>query len=175
MSLRIYRRVKEWTGERRVECRAVRVYDGDGFLAAGDSGRFSVRIWGIDAPELGQEFFGESKKALHAMVCGVQLWCTAVCVDIYGRRVCVVQTSAGVDVGLAMVRMGLAWWYRSSAVRAVELRDAEKVARAGGFGLWAITGAERPWVYRRRNAKTVDHTCGLRRPANRRKNGRDGS
>ena len=175
MSLRVYRREKKWLGDRCVECRAVRVYDGDGFLAAGESGRFKVRIWGIDAPEFGQAYFGESRVALRGLVFGVKLRCVVVCVDIYGRRVCRVWNSVGVDVGLAMVRLGWAWWYRKSAIRAVELRDVEKAARARGIGLWQDTGAVRPWVYRRRNAKTVDHTCGLRRPSPGRKNGRYGS
>ena len=155
MSLRIYRREKQWQGDRVIECRSVRVYDGDGFLAAGDGGRLMVRVWGIDAPEVGQASFVESRSALSAMVSGRCLWCTVVCVDWYGRRVCRVRTAAGIDVGLAMVRSGWAWWYRSFASHDAELKGAETEARAGLSGLWASAGAERPWCFRRRSVRII--------------------
>ena len=157
MSLRIYRREKQWQGDRVIECRAVHVYDGDGFLAAGYGANFMLRLWGIDAPEWGQDSFLESRNALHALVSGRPLWSTVICVDWYGRRVCRVRTAAGIDVGLAMVRSGWAWWYRSFASHDPELKGAETEARAGLSGLWASAGAERPWSYRRRSVRIISH------------------
>lgn len=168
MSLRIYRRVKKWDGDRVVECRAVSVYDGDGFLAAGSEGKFMVRIWGIDAPEYGQELFEESRAALRAMVRGERLWCSVVCVDRYGRRVCRVRMLGGVDVGLGMVCLGWAYWYRSFACRDAELRLGEMEARARGLGIWGRACAELPWTYRRRNRESISQSRAKRWPGSRR-------
>lgn len=65
-------------------------------------------------------------------------------VDRYGRQVCVVRVD-GIDVGLAQIEAGLAWWYRKYArdqspqdrasYAAVE-QDAQETKR----GLWRDRG-----------------------------------
>jgi len=165
MSIRIYRRAGAVWVARLVWCRAVCVYDGDGFLAVSAGKRWMVRVWGIDAPEYGQSGFLESRRVLMGLVAGERLYCQVVCVDRYGRRVCRVWTAAGLDVGLEMVWLGWAWWYRRFGAGGVELRDGMVEARRRCVGLWAKNGVEPPWSFRRRNRGSITRLsivdCGL--------------
>lgn len=149
MRLRVYRREKRWPGVGWVLCRVMGIPDGDGFWGRVEGCRYSVRIWGIDAPELGQPGFLESRAALRDLVGGKGVWCESVCYDRYGRAVCRVKTPAGVDVGLSMVTQGWAWWYRRFAWRDVELKEAMEKARDRGVGLWSGFKMAPPWIFRR--------------------------
>lgn len=153
MAFRVYRRVKEWGGDRDVLCRAVCVYDGDGFLASGECGRFMLRVWGIDAPEYGQPFFEESRVLLRGLVKGGDLRCSVKAVDRYGRWVCRVVNGSGVNVSSAMVMAGMAWWYWSWARGDIELRECQQKARAAARGLWADGRAVPPWEFRKERIK----------------------
>jgi len=60
-----------------------------------------------------------------------------------------------VDIGLAQVRAGMAWWYRRYAKeQTAEDREryeaAENEARKAGVGLWSEPDAVPPWEWRRR-------------------------
>jgi len=79
------------------------VVDGDTFHVDG----VSVRILGVDAPELG-EFGGEEAKwFLVELLYDEWVVLDCVGVDRYGRRLCDVSLD-GVDVGGELVRLGLA-------------------------------------------------------------------
>lgn len=83
-------------------------------------------------------------------------------VDLYGRSVCRVHVApasaprgpATLDAGLAMITLGLAWWYRDYArEQAAQDRGqyefAEQEARAKRVGLWGDKQPVAPWEWRR--------------------------
>ena len=72
-----------------------------------------VRLSGIDAPEKAQAFGSVAREQLSRLAFGRvgHLDCRAV--DQYGRSVCMVRVD-GVDVGMRMVELGLAWHYKGS-------------------------------------------------------------
>lgn len=126
------------------------VIDGDGFELDGRT----VRIWGIDAPELTQECLDSSggsypcgqlsKRALSEIFGDSVPVCETVDRDRYGRDVsrCSVD---GEDVGRAMVQSGWAVDYtRFSGGAYLSTQDD---AQAHGRGIWAGSFSM-PWDWR---------------------------
>jgi hypothetical protein len=68
-------------------------------------------------------------------------------IDRYGRTVARVVVD-GEDLGLALVRAGLAWHYTHYS-NDVELARAESAARAAKRGIWSHAKPIPPWEYRR--------------------------
>lgn len=128
-----------------------RVIDGDGFELAGQS----VRLWGIDAPELRQECSADgrrypcgekAKAALTAFLRAAAPICETVNRDRFGRQVARCEVS-GEDLGALMVRSGWAVdWPRYSKGAYAADQDA---AEAAGRGLWAGFFVA-PWEWRKR-------------------------
>lgn len=133
--------------------RSVSVQDGDSFvLQAADGSRLRVRIAAIDAPEKGQPFAEASRRNLAELLQGRQLRLRVTGEDRYGRVVASVY-AGGRDAGLAQLRAGLAWHYRSyqSEQSARARRDyaaAEAQARGAGLGLWRDADPVPPWLHR---------------------------
>jgi endonuclease YncB( thermonuclease family) len=137
-----------WSG------RAVYVYDGDTMLVTGLTGRRCVRVWGIDAPEVGQAFFREARDHLRAYVKGRLLTVVPGQVDKYGRIVAVVIPGHGDSVAVEMLRAGLAWWEYRFAPREAVYKAWQASARSARAGIWS---QERwgwaPWVFRARRLR----------------------
>jgi endonuclease YncB( thermonuclease family) len=132
-----------WAGE-------LVISDGDTIRIDGE--RF--RLWGIDAPELGQrcEWRGQpfdcgraAKDELRKLIGTRPVSCTPIGKpDKYGRTVA--RCEAGGDLGAAMVASGWALDYRKYSGGAYAREEAE--ARRNGRGLWdgAFTP---PWEWRK--------------------------
>ena len=123
-------------------------HDGDTITLSGTR----IRIFGIDAPELGQSCQDRNGAAY---ACGrlaqrqleriarAEMTCDAVETDRYGRTVAICY-AGGADVGGEMVASGWARAYLSYSLR---YAADEARARKDGRGLWA--GAfEDPWAFR---------------------------
>lgn len=128
----------------------VAVNDGDGLRIEGQS----VRLWGIDAPELDQTceqngrtvHCGEDARALlGALAQRGDLLCETMDVDRYGRTVARCFAD-GADLAAEMVRQGYAldWPRYSNGFYAGE----QEQARAAGRGMWAGRFTA-PWDWRR--------------------------
>ena len=140
----------------------VRVVDGDTLVVAdGRHRKVKVRLSGIDAPEKDQPYGRQSKVHLASLVLGKTVDVDWDKRDTYGRVIGRVLLAPGNcpdcekqrDVGLAQVRAGYAWWYRSESrelTRAEKSRYAlvENGARARQSGLWAAPKPIAPWEWR---------------------------
>lgn len=83
--------------------------DGDTLKLGGNT----IRLYGIDAPELKQVCRGWpagslAQEALGAMVVGRRVTCEGKGNDQYGRMLAVCRAD-GVDIGAEIVRSGMAW------------------------------------------------------------------
>jgi micrococcal nuclease len=138
-----------------LEGRVVRVIDGDTVVVL-DANRtqYRIRLAGIDAPERKQPFGQRSKQYLASQIAGQDV---AINWDKYDRyhRIVGKIIYDGQHVDLAMVRAGLAWWYRhyaheQSAADRVLYEDAETKAKAERKGLWIDPDPLPPWEWRHR-------------------------
>lgn len=123
-----------------------RVIDGDTLEVAGTR----VRIFGIDAPEIGQRCGSWScgwaaKMAMERLVGSGSVSCTPMDRDRYGRTVAKCW-AGGVDLGGRLVALGLATDYKRYSHGLY--RDQEDAAKAERLGIWA-TGFTAPEDWRR--------------------------
>lgn len=135
-------------------CTVKTIYDGDTLTASCPPGEVKVRMFGIDAPEMGQKPWGDgSKQALKQLLTGhdpVRL--RVMDQDRYGRTVA--QVFAGErDVGLELVRQGQAVMYEQyndSPVYRQAQTDAKRARRA----IWEKSGSQQdPASWRRLNPR----------------------
>ncbi len=131
--------------------RVVRVVDGDTITVQREGGRSGayekIRILGIDAPERSQAWGPEAghelSKLIHSKVVRIEVANT----DRYGRTVAKVWLGKS-DIGLEMIRRGMAWHYRQY-YDDVNYAKAEKNARAQRLGLWRDESPVEPRIYRK--------------------------
>lgn len=129
------------------EAKVVGVADGDTITVLRDGRvQITVRLDGIDCPEGGQAFSNRAKEFTSDLVFGQVVTLEPRDKDRYGRTVARVYVD-GFDVGLALVKAGLAWHFKRYSTDDT-LAQAEIAAREGKRGLWADPHAIAPWDYR---------------------------
>jgi endonuclease YncB( thermonuclease family) len=129
--------------------RAIAVADGDTFtLRLSGQRDFRVRLFGIDTPESDQAFGRIAGRELADRILGRDVFIVLRDIDQYGRLVSTVYTEAG-NINEALVRDGMAWWYRDFAADEPGLEAAETAARSAGIGLWQDSNPMPPWEWRR--------------------------
>jgi endonuclease YncB( thermonuclease family) len=130
-----------------------RVVDGDTVsLLTGDYERLRIRLYGVDAPERGQEGGGESTRALTRLIGGREVEVVVEDVDRYGRQVGLIYLD-GENVNLQLVAEGHAWVYDRYCVRrdvCGAMAEAQRRARSQGLGVWGEPDPVPPWEHRRR-------------------------
>lgn len=134
-----------WTGT------VTHVSDGDTLWVRPQQGGAprSVRIDGIDAPELCQSHGETARAALVARVLGQKVQVRVRRHDDYGRALARVSLR-GEDMGGWLVRQGHAWSYRYRA-QTGPYAQQEAQARAQRLGLFHQARAEQPRAFRRRH------------------------
>ena len=142
-----------------LQARSVQVQDGDSFVVRTDNGsRRTIRLSGVDAPERTQAYADQSRQSLRRLLDGRELRIHVAKTDQYGRAVAqvfIAGESTPVDVGLAQIDAGMAWFFRryqGDLPRPYRQRyaDAERAARKSANGLWQGADPESPWDFRRR-------------------------
>lgn len=136
----------------------VRVLDGDTVLvvpAGVTDAEISVRLYGIDAPELKQKGGKASRDELKALLRpGDTVEVVSINADRYHRSAALV-TRQGRTVNLEMLRQGQAWLYtkycKASFCR--KWAKAEAKARKEALGLWAEADSVPPWQWRKEHGK----------------------
>lgn len=122
-----------------------KVYDGDTVWAVKDGERKTVRLAGIDAPELKQEYGRASKEYLSNMILNKHVQLEILNVDRYGRTVATIYFN-GENVNRKMVFEGQAWAYRQYSTGLEQFEEHAKICK---LGLWANPNPERPSDYRK--------------------------
>ena len=137
-----------------VRGRVVAVTDGDTIKVL-DANNIvhKIRLSGIDAPEHKQPFGKVSQNNLASLVANRQVHVDSDRQDRYGRALGKVWVD-DIDVNLAQVRLGYAWWYKYYAKQqSVEDRknyeQAEINAREERIGLWGGSRPIKPADWRR--------------------------
>jgi micrococcal nuclease len=129
--------------------RAVNIPDGDTFtLLTSENRSIRVRLYGIDAPERGQDFYQASKQYLGNLLKGKNILVQVRDTDQYRRIVGDVYLPDQRNVNKAMIEAGLAWHYKQFS-KDEDLAVAEEEARQKRLGLWQQFNAQPPWEWRR--------------------------
>ena len=126
-----------------------RIVDGDTL----EIGQTTIRLSGIDAPEVAQPGGRDAVAALAALIDGKQTVCTGTERDDYNRLIATCNASAG-DVGALLIQQGRAWAYVKYSSDYI---DQEQAARSGRLGIWTGT-PEPPWDYRAKRWKTAEQS-----------------
>ncbi|MFO1429963.1 MAG: thermonuclease family protein [Candidatus Competibacteraceae bacterium] len=135
-------------------CQVLDIYDGDTITARCPQGKLKVRLFGIDAPEMGQKPWGEqSRELLQGLLPNSHIKLEVMDIDQrYGRVVARILNGYQ-DVGLEMVRQGGAAVYAQyNNSRAYQV--AQNQAKEERLGVWSRPGAQQePWEWRKLNPR----------------------
>jgi endonuclease YncB( thermonuclease family) len=137
-------RAQTWQG------RVVHVSDGDTvYVRTGHGTTVTIRLLGMDAPEICQRAGEASRDALRAMVLDRRVTVEASGHDSYGRQLARLYLQDR-DVGRAMVAQGMAWSYRQGQNPGPYARE-QRQAQAERQGLFAQARPEAPRAFRKRH------------------------
>jgi endonuclease YncB( thermonuclease family) len=139
-------------GVELIEGKVVEVESGDSFLIKSDGNIQSVKLLLVDAPDLGQIHFDESRKALSRLIRKKEVRVVVHAADTAGTFHGNVYQK-GRDVGLLLVEMGMAWYFdrhaeTESAAGRQAYADAQASASMAREGLWLDRKPEAPWIFR---------------------------
>jgi len=143
----------ELTGE------VVGVHDGDTLtIRVGEKEKLTIRLDGIDAPELAQPYGKQAKHALSSVVIAKEVRVETHGTDKYGRTIGTVWLAKGkqeYSVNHQLVAKGWAWRYvKYSKSRA--LAEVEAAAKKAHLGLWTGADPVSPWDWRAAEKKRKD-------------------
>lgn len=127
-----------------------KIIDGDTLDINGPDGEARVRLYGIDAPEIGQRYGQDAKNFLEVTAKSEDLQIDTMTQDHYGRVVGVLYID-GRNINREMVKAGAAWVYRPfcRAEFCPEWVGLESDARINRRGLWYDQSPVPPWEWRR--------------------------
>ena len=125
----------------------VSVLDGDTIDVLHDRQPERIRLSGIDCPEKSQAFGKKAKQFTSTLIFGKDVTIQVLSKDRHGRTVADVVLPEGTNVSRALLRAGLAWWYRQYS-KDVSLGALEQDARQAKRGLWADPNPIPPWEIR---------------------------
>ena len=130
------------------------VHDGDTITARrNDKTVVTLRLYGIDAPELKQAYGRHAQQLLSSLAARQRLVVEPLDTDRYGRTVALVRLPDGTLLNEVLVAEGLAWVYEEYCHEDLckHLRELERQARRERLGLWAEADPTRPAEWRRRH------------------------
>ncbi|MCC8167321.1 MAG: thermonuclease family protein [Planctomycetes bacterium] len=139
----------EWSGE------CVRVADGDTITVMYHELPLKIRLYGIDAPERGQDFGRRSRQRMADLVLHETVRVQFMGFDHYNRVIGLVSVGDRI-VNQAMVEYGMAWVFKKYC-KDPYLSDwlaLEDEARENSVGLWSHDAPVPPWEHRQEKRKS---------------------
>ena len=130
--------------------RVLEVYDGDTITVLSGQNKFRVRLFGIDAPEVLQEYGIQARDRLRELILGQVVTVEVLNVDQYGRAVAIIRKDLQ-EVNTEMVRSGAAWHYVQYAAGENDLANAQQEAKKAQAGIWQNNHPVPPWDYRKQS------------------------
>jgi len=134
---------------REFEATVEKITDGDTMVVRkAEAEKITIRLFGLDAPESGQEGGEAAAKALGSIQ-GRQVTVREMDIDSDSRVVALVECD-GESVNLEQVRKGQAWYYPDYCQEQPicgKLEKAEKEAREAKLGLWS-----KGWFWEKKGA-----------------------
>jgi endonuclease YncB( thermonuclease family) len=158
--------------------RVTKVFDGDTVSLRANGADYRVRLQGIDAPEHDQPYGDAARERLAELVLDQDIRLETGKRDKYGRLLGKLwvqppdcpRCGKTLDANLAMLTVGLAWWYRYYRAEQSEedqgrYEFAEFEAKSKGAGLWQQENPTPPWDWPRgdrKPAQAPDGDCRIK-------------
>lgn len=114
--------------------KVVEVVDGDTFFI---QNRQPIRLYGVNAPEIGNCYSEESKNELTKMILGKEVRLTGLQADRYGRVVADVYLKDGRYINLHMVKGGYAVYVRAYDQNIEKMKEVGGIARQNKIGIFS--------------------------------------
>ncbi|WP_169976081.1 thermonuclease family protein [Campylobacter sp. RM16191] len=131
-----------------LEGKVVKISDGDTIIVLDKSKtQHRVRLFGIDAPELKQDYGRKAKDHLTALVATKLVKVVYFSKDKYKRILGIVFLN-GIDINAQMVKDGFAWAFVKYSNRYIKEQD---YAKENKIGLWSGKQIIAPWDFRKNN------------------------
>ncbi|HOQ31916.1 MAG TPA: thermonuclease family protein [Candidatus Hydrogenedens sp.] len=143
--------------EEKAKCKVTEVLEGDSFVAQtiGDNSQtMKIRIYGVDSPEEGQNFYTEAKQFLKEKIGDKGVDIEILTTDNLDYLVCNVLTEEGENISEVLIKEGYAWWDDENAKDALTLKKLCAEAIREKKGLWADISPLAPRDYRKSKGLT---------------------
>lgn len=127
----------------------VKIIDGDTYDIVLNGKQTRVRMFGIDAPERGMDYYRVAKEYLGALCMNQIIRIEVINTDRYGRMVAKSFLPDGRELGAEMIKAGMAWHFKRYSDDEL-LAQFEIAARESRIGLWKASNPTPPWNYRKR-------------------------
>lgn len=112
-----------------------------------------VRLFGIDAPELNQDYGYESKQTLINYIRNKNVKIYGRKKDRYGRLIGTVYYN-NENINEKMVKIGNAWWYEKYDGKNIRMKQYQEEAQKNKYGIFSKKGYMAPWKFRKmKNSK----------------------
>jgi endonuclease YncB( thermonuclease family) len=132
--------------------KVVAVIDGNTLeVFTAENETYKILLYGIDSPELGQEFGERAKMFLEKLVLNKSVNAEIQGKDRWGNRLAVVLID-GKDPREELLQEGLAWTAERNPIETFE--SIKEKAKQKGKGLWKDQEPTPPWIYRRQQTMT---------------------
>lgn len=133
--------------------KVITVIDGNTIeMIADDNESYTIMLFGIDCPELGQQFGEKAKQFLQKMILDKNVNVKIQGKDRWGNRLGIILIDGTVDPRFELLEAGLAWTSERDPIE--EFEGLKDKAREKGKGLWKVQDPTPPWIYRRQQTLT---------------------
>lgn len=130
------------------KAKVISVVDGDSLVVLHDNVKEKVIFYGIDCPEMKQDYGPQARKFTDQCCYGKTVTIDKRGCDRNGRTIGVVYLPDGTDLNQELVRQGLAWWSDKYAPDDKTLKQFHNTAKQAKLGLWAASNPVSPWEFR---------------------------
>jgi endonuclease YncB( thermonuclease family) len=127
--------------------KVVTVIDGNTLeILTPENETYKILLFGIDCPELGQEYGKKAKRYLEKLILNKEVTVEIQGKDRWGNRLGIILFE-GVDPREGLLQEGLAWTSEKNPIEAFELMKEK--SKEKGKGLWKEQNPMPPWIFRR--------------------------
>ncbi len=138
--------------EEMISGKVVTVIDGNTLeVYTNDNETYKILLYGIDSPELGQEYGDKAKRFLEKLILEKNVSVQIQGKDRWGNRLGIILID-GEDPREQLLEQGLAWTSEKQLIE--EFEAIKEKARDKGKGLWKEQDPTAPWLFRRQQTMT---------------------
>lgn len=119
-------------------------------VSNGETQKHKILLFGIDSPELGQEYGNQAKEFLKKLILNKNVTVQFKGKDKLGNYLAVVMINGIVDPRVELLKEGLAWTEETNPL--MELESYRTTAEDKGMGLWEQKNPVAPWTFRRQQS-----------------------